>query len=342
MSESDKNLCFLSPAPHVASPVTSQQLMVHVLIALAPLALYGIYLYSWPAVIRIIVSIAVCVASEAGFRKMMGKDIRIKDGSAAVTGLLLALVLPPFIPIWIVVLSAFFAIVVAKEFFGGLGANPFNPALAGRAFAFVSFSQLMTKWVMPHQGFDAVSTATPLSYMKPSTEGLVSSAAVIAEKMGLSSVNELYLKLFLGDHGGCIGESSAVLILVGFAYLMFKKVIEWQVPVSMIITAVAINAIGGVDPLLTLLSGGLLFGAVFMATDYATTPVTFRGQIIFGVGCGLITALMRLFAGMPEGVMYSILIMNSVVPFLNRLIPRKYGYVKPPRKTKTAQEGGAK
>lgn len=342
MSESDKNEIFLSPAPHIASPVTTRKLMADVLIALAPLTLSGIYLYTWPALIRIAVSVGTAVAAEAGFRKMMGKDIRINDLSAAVTGLLFALVLPPLVPLWIVVLAVVFAIVVAKEFFGGLGANPFNPALIGRAFAVVSFSQLMTRWVAPHQGFDAVAAATPLSYMKPPAEGAVASAAAVAEKMGLSSAGELYLKLFIGDHGGCIGETSAVLILAGFAYLLFKKVIGWQIPVSMIVTAVAVNAIGGVDPVMTLLSGGLLFGAVFMATDYASSPVTPWGQIIFGAGCGLITALMRLFAGMPEGVMYSILIMNSVVPFLNRIIPYKYGYVKPPRKTKAAQEGGAK
>ena len=337
MSEADKNEIFLSPAPHIAGSVTSRKLMIHVLISLAPLAFYGIYLYGVPALIRIIVSVGVAVGAEAAFRKAMGRDVRIKDCSAAVTGLLLALVLPPLIPIWIVVISAVFAIVVAKEFFGGLGANPFNPALAGRAFAFVSFSRLMTSWVVPHHGFDAISTATPLSYLKPS-EGGISTAAAIAEKMGLSSSSEVYLKLFLGDHAGCIGESSSILILIGFVYLLITQVIEWQIPVSMIVTAVLVTALAGVDPLLTLLSGGLLFGAVFMATDYATSPVTFKGQLVFGAGCGLITALMRLFAGMPEGVMYSILIMNSVVTFLNKLIQRKYGYVKPPKKTKPAQE----
>ena len=338
MSESDKNEIFLSPAPHIAGPVTSRKLMIHVLIALAPLVLYGIYLYGLAALIRIVVSVAVTTGAEAAFRKAMGRDIRVKDCSAAVTGVLLALVLPPLIPIWIVVVAAIFAIVVAKEFFGGLGANPFNPALAGRAFAFVSFSRLMTSWVAPHGGFDAVSAATPLSYLKPS-EGGIATATAIAEKMGLSSSNEVYLKLFLGDYAGCIGESSSALILIGFVYLLVTRVIDWQIPVSMVVTAVAVCMVAGIDPLLTLLSGGLLFGAVFMATDYATSPVTFRGQIIFGAGCGLLTALMRLFAGMPEGVMYSILIMNSVVTFLNKLIQRKYGYVKPVKKAAQPKEG---
>ena len=374
MGESDKNEIYLSPAPHIASPVTTKKLMIHVLISLTPLALYGIYLYGMPALIRILVSVGATVGAEAAFRKMMGRDIRIKDCSAALTGLLLALVMPPFIPIWIVILSAIFAIVVAKEFFGGLGANPFNPALVGRAFAFVSFSRAMTSWAAPHHGvdavstasslhgvdavgtasslhgidavstassfsgFDAMSTATPLSYLKPS-EGVISTAAAIAEQMGLSSAGDVYLKLFLGDHAGCIGESSAVLILIGFVYLLVTRVIEWQIPVFMVTTAMAVGMIAGVDPLLTLLSGGLLFGAVFMATDYATSPVTFKGRIIFGAGCGLLTALMRLFAGMPEGVMYSILIMNSVVTFLNKLIQRKYGFVKPVKITKPAAKG---
>lgn len=333
MSESDKNEIYLAPAPHITGSVTTARLMQRVLIALAPLTIYGIYLYGIPALIRIVVSVAVAIGAEAAFRKAIGKDIRIKDCSAAVTGLLLALVMPPHIPIWIVVLSAIFAIVVAKEFFGGIGANPFNPALAGRAFAFVSFARLMTSWVAPHSGFDAVSTATPLSYLKM-TEGGISSAAAIAEKMGLSSSGAVYLKLFLGDHGGCIGESSAVLIIVGFVYLLLTQVIEWQITVSMVVTAVLVTAIAGIDPLLTMFSGGLLFGAVFMATDYTTSPVTFKGRIIFGAGCGLLTALMRLFAGMPEGVMYSILIMNSVVTFLNKLIQRKYGYVKPAKQGK--------
>ena len=341
MSELTKNELFLSPAPHVASPITTQIIMRDVLIALAPVTVYGIYLYSWPALIRIILSVGTAVASEAGFRKLLKKDIRIKDLSAVVTGLLLALVLPPLIPLWIVILSSFFAIIVAKEFFGGLGANPFNPALIGRAFAFVSFSQLMTSWVMPHQSFDAMSTATPLAYLKLS-DGVMPSMQSVVEKMGVSSLNELYVLLFTGNHAGCIGESSALLILVGFVYLLWRRVLEWRITVSMVVVATVVMAIAGYPPVAVICSGGLLFGAVFMATDYATSPVTPWGRLLFGAGCGLITALMRLFAGMPEGVMFSILIMNSLVPFLNRIISRKYGFVKPAPKAKAAQAGGAK
>ncbi len=330
MSESDKNEIFLSSSPHIASPVTTPQLMRHVLIALAPLAVYGIYLYGIPALMRIAVCVAVAVGAEAAFRREIGKDVRVKDLSAAVTGLLLALVLPPLLPLWIAVLSTLFAVIVAKEFFGGLGSNPFNPALTGRAFAMVSFSGAMTAWVVPHQGVDAISTVTPLAHLK--SNGQLFPLSVVAENMGFDSLPDMYLNLFIGDYGGCIGESSSALILAGFAYLLWKKVISWHIPVTMVATAVLIGMIAGVHPLFTLLSGGLLFGAVFMATDYATSPVTVKGQIMFGIGCGLITGLIRLFAGIPEGVMYSILIMNTVVPFLSRLLPKKYGYVKPIKK----------
>lgn len=336
MAESDKNEIFMSPAPHVVTPVKTQNLMLDVIIALLPLTVYGIYLFSIPALIRIVVSVLCCVGFESLFRKICKLDIRVKDLSAVITGLLLALVCPPNLPIWMLILGCFFAIVVAKEFFGGLGANVFNPALVGRAFMFVSFSGAMTSWIQPGNSiFDAMSTATPLKLIN-AKEGIAMSASEIAKTLNLSSSTDLYTQLILGNHAGCIGETSILLIILGFAYLLFKKVIDWRTPVTMMVTAVAITAIGGINPILTLTSGGLAFGAVFMATDYVTSPVTPKGKLIFGAGCGLITGLIRLFSGMPEGVMYSILIMNAVVPFLNKLIPVKYGYVKPPKKNKEA------
>ena len=336
MAESDKNEIFMSPAPHVVTPVKTQTLMLDVIIALLPLTAYGIYLFSIPALVRIIVSVLCCVGFESLFRKICRLDIRVKDLSAVITGLLLALVCPPNLPIWMLILGCFFAIVVGKEFFGGLGANVFNPALVGRAFMFVSFSGAMTSWIQPGNSiFDAVSTATPLKLIN-AKEGIAMSASEIAKSLNLSSSTDLYTQLILGNHAGCIGETSILLILLGFAYLLFKKVIDWRTPVTMMITAVAITAIGGINPILTLTSGGLAFGAVFMATDYVTSPVTLKGKLLFGAGCGLITGLIRLFSGMPEGVMYSILIMNAVVPFLNKIIPVKYGYVKPPKKNKEA------
>ena len=201
---------------------------------------------------------------------------------------------------------------------------------------FVSFSGAMTSWIQPGNSFfDAMSTATPLKLIN-AKEGIALSASEIAKTLNLGSSTDLYTQLILGNHAGCIGETSILLILLGFAYLLFKKVIDWRTPVTMMITAVAITAIGGINPILTLTSGGLAFGAVFMATDYVTSPVTPKGKLLFGAGCGLITGLIRLFSGMPEGVMYSILIMNAVVPFLNKIIPVKYGYVKPPKKNKEA------
>ena len=336
MAESDKNEIFMSPAPHVVTPVKTQNLMLDVIIALLPLTAYGIYLFSIPALVRIIVSVLCCVGFESLFRLICNLDIRVKDLSAVITGLLIALVIPPNLPIWMLILGCLFAIVVGKEFFGGLGANVFNPALVGRAFMFVSFSGAMTSWIQPGNSiFDAVSTATPLKLIN-AKEGIAMSASEIAKSLNLSSSTDLYTQLILGNHAGCIGETSILLILLGFAYLLFKKVIDWRTPITMMATAVAITAIGGINPILTLTSGGLAFGAVFMATDYVTSPVTPKGKLLFGAGCGLITGLIRLFSGMPEGVMYSILIMNAVVPFLNKIIPVKYGYVKPPKKNKEA------
>ena len=336
MAESDKNEIFMSPAPHVVTPVKTQTLMLDVIIALLPLTAYGIYLFSIPALVRIIVSVLCCVGFESLFRLICNLDIRVKDLSAVITGLLIALVIPPNLPIWMLILGCFFAIVVGKEFFGGLGANVFNPALVGRAFMFVSFSGAMTSWIQPGNSFfDAMSTATPLKLIN-AKEGIALSASEIAKTLNLGSSTDLYTQLILGNHAGCIGETSILLILLGFAYLLFKKVIDWRTPVTMMVTAVAITAIGGINPILTLTSGGLAFGAVFMATDYVTSPVTPKGKLLFGAGCGLITGLIRLFSGMPEGVMYSILIMNAVVPFLNKIIPVKYGYVKPPKKNKEA------
>ncbi len=338
MAESDKNEIFMSPAPHIVTPVKTNELMFHVIIALFPIALYGIYLFSWPALIRIAVSVIFCAGLEALFRLICysGPDrVRIKDCSSIVTGLLLAMVVPPEVPIWMLILGCFFAVIIGKEFFGGLGANPFNPALVGRAFMFISFSVAMTKWTAPSYlgAIDAVSTATPLSMLK-AKEGVVMSATGMAEKFGLFSAPQAYRQLLLGDHAGCIGETCIFLILMGFAYLVIQKVIDWKTPVAMILTTLGITSLAGIDPLLTFSSGGLVFGAVFMATDYVTTPVTAKGRVLFGMGCGLITALIRLFSGMPEGVMYSILIMNTVVPFLNKLIQRKYGFVKPQKKAK--------
>jgi electron transport complex protein RnfD len=271
--------------------------------------------------------------------------------SAIVTGLMLALVLPPACPPWMTCLGALFAIVVAKEFFGGLGANVFNPALAGRAFMMLSFGTALTTWYKPN-GWkipfifnqsanlpDALTTATPLAAAKALSQApnAVSSAslhfftnagAAAASQHGLS-YGQYVWNLFWGNYGGCIGETSSLLILAGCIYLLLTKTIDWKTPVAMVVSAFFFAFCFGLDPLTSILSGGLLFGAVFMATDYVTTPVTGWGQVIFGIGCGLITMLIRRFGSYPEGVMFSILIMNRATPFLDKLRHRKYGYVKP-------------
>jgi electron transport complex protein RnfD len=243
----------------------------------------------------------------------------VKDLSAGITGLLLALVIPPSAPLWMTALGAVFAVVVAKEFFGGLGANVFNPALIGRAFLMMSFPAAMTKWHEPQNGFAlALPDAT-------------SSASLLYTMEGGANVSDPYWQtmkeLFFGYRAGCTGETSILLILAAFVFLMVTRTIDWNTPVSMVLTSVLAALVLGLDPLFTVLSGGLLFGAVYMATDYVTTPVTFWGKIIFGAGAGLIAILIRKWGGYPEGVSYGILIMNATVPFLNKLMSRKYGFV---------------
>lgn len=344
MAESDKNEIYISPGPHYAAMRTTRTIMLSVVFALLPVAAYGVFLFGIPALVTVLVSVASCVGFESLFRLATKKDVRAGDFSAVITGLLLAMTLPPSIPVWMTVLGALFAIVVAKEFFGGLGANVFNPALSGRAFLLVSFSSAMTTWSAPFAGrssasadavsraTDAVSRATPLSFLKPSETGGILSTAEIAAGNGADSVSDLYFTYFVGNRAGCIGESAIPVILVMGVALIALKVIDWRAPLAMVFSAVAVTWIAGVDPVLTVLSGGLLFGAVFMATDYATTPQTPGGRLIFGAGCGVITALIRVFGGYPEGVMFSILIMNAVTPFLNRIIVRKYGWVPPAKK----------
>ncbi len=338
MAESETSSIYLSSSPHYAIPVTTRAVMFSVVAALLPIAAYGIYLFGISALITIVVSVLSAVAFESLFRLITKQENRAGDFSAVITGLMLAMVLPPAVPVWMIVLGAFFAIVVAKEFFGGLGANVFNPALSGRAFLLVSFTIPLTTWMAPRLSSvtDALSGATPLSFIKPA-EGAILSATEIASKMGFASSADLYWNLFLGNRAGSLGESGIFLILIAFVILVLVKVIDWRAPLSMMATTAAVSFFAGIDPLLALLSGGLVFGAVFMTTDYATSPVTPTGRLLFGAGCGLITALIRIFGGYPEGVMFSILIMNALVPFLNKIITRKLGWVPPVKKQKEAK-----
>ena len=319
MSEPVKKQLYVSPAPHFVEGISTRFLMCMLILALLPETIYGVMLFGFRALLVVLVSVAGSLVFEAAFQKLTKQNITVSDCSAVVTGLLLALVLPPTVPLWQVLLGDLFAIVVAKGFFGGLGANVWNPALTGRAFLFVSFSAAIgAAWLAP--GTDAISAATVLSKLK---EGAAGNAGA-------------YLESFLGNTAGCIGETNELLILISFAFLALTQVIDWRAPVTMVATVALLTFVSGGDVVMALTSGGLLFGATFMATDYATTPVSKAGRAVFGAGCGLLTFLIRKFGGYPEGVMFSILFMNSLSNFLNKLTSRKYGY------GKAAKKGAAK
>lgn len=324
-------LVFLGSSPHLASPVNARRLMANVLIALGPCTIYGAALFGLPAILTIIVSIGAAVGAELVFRRLIKRDIRIKDLSSALTGLLLALVLPPSTPLWMTALGAAFAVIAAKEFFGGLGANVFNPALTGRAFLIMSFPAAITTWHSPPERFalslpDALSSATPLGATR-GLSGDEAMAALAGNIGGGTDYAALMQRLFLGNHSGCIGETSIPLILLGAAYLLITQTIDWRTPAAMLGMTALASAVVGLDPLFALLSGGVVFGAVFMATDYVTAPLTAAGKLIFGAGAGLITVLIRKWGAFPEGVTYGLLIMNAVTPFLNHFIQKKYGFV---------------
>ncbi|MDR1970867.1 MAG: RnfABCDGE type electron transport complex subunit D [Treponema sp.] len=333
---------FLSSSPHIVSPVNSSALMGSMLIAVAPTAVFGVILFGLPALLTILVSVVSAMAAEALFRLITGQEPRVRDLSAAVTGLLLALILPPSMPLWMTALGAVFAVIAAKEFFGGLGGNVFNPALIGRAFLLMSFPAAMTRWHFPPGPFalrltdamssatmvDGVSGVTPLGIIKAGSD--VSGIGRVLVKAHLAASDSYWSTmkaLFIGRHPGSIGESPVWLILAAFVFLLIRKTIDWRAPVGMIAAAFISAFVLGLDPLFSVLSGGLVFGAVFMATDYVTAPLGSRGKLIFGVGAGIISILIRKWGTYPEGVSYGILIMNGLTPFLDKLLPRKYGFV---------------
>jgi electron transport complex protein RnfD len=302
----DNTRLVISPSPHVTSPVTVKSMMYGVVLSLIPAIIAGVWVFGSSALILIVVTTVAAMVFEAAWLKLRGKTITIDDGSAIITGLLLALNLPPSFPLWMAVIGAFIAIIIGKQIYGGLGRNPFNPALVGRVFLVIAFPVHMTTWIL-----DGVTTATPLGLAK--FEGIFTS----------------YSDLFFGCIGGCIGETSALAILIGGLYLIYKQYIDWRIPVGYIGTVAVLSAVFGQDPLFHVLSGGLLLGAFFMATDLVTTPITKRGKWIFAIGAGVIVVIIRLFGGYPEGVSFSILIMNAVTPLINRYTrPRKFGEVK--------------
>ncbi|MFO7928077.1 MAG: RnfABCDGE type electron transport complex subunit D [Candidatus Humimicrobiaceae bacterium] len=307
----DKEKLIISHSPHLWRGFSTSKIMYIVVAALLLPAGAGIYFFGYWAIFVIIASTATAVLTEFTIKKLRRKRF-VNDGSAIITGLLLALVLPPRMPIWMVVIGSFFAIAVVKEAFGGLGHNIFNPALGGRAFLSVCFPQEMTSWILPTKfKIDAVTTATPLN-----------------ENFAYQGTRpELYEDLFWGNVGGSLGETSALLILIGGIILLAFKIIDWRIPVFYIGTVALGSQLLGKDVLLQVLAGGLMIGAFFMATDYATSPVTGTGKIIFGVSLGVLTLLIRNFGALPEGVAFSILIMNAFTPLIDKyIILKPFGY----------------
>jgi electron transport complex protein RnfD len=287
--------------------------MRDVLIALIPAWLAAVFFFGWRAVWLTAVCVGAAVLTEYLAALFFRRKNYLNDLSAVVTGLLLAFVLPPTLPLWAAAWGAVFAILVVKELFGGLGHNIFNPALSGRAFLLASFPLFMTSWTRP---FDVLTTATPLALAK--TGQLLDTVTSAAVQTGAVESVVHYWDLFWGNIAGSLGETSALALLLGAAYLLCRRVIDWRIPLGYLGTVALFMFLAGEDAVFHLLAGGLLLGAFFMATDYTTSPMTRRGKWIFATGCGILTSVIRLWGGYPEGVCYSILIMNMFVPLIDR------------------------
>lgn len=322
----DLSKVVVTSSPHIKAEDDTRSLMLDVVLALIPALAVAIFTFGFRALTMTVATIISCIVFEWLYCKVNHKKTTIGDLSAVVTGILIAFNVPVAAPMWMPVIGGAFAIIVVKMLFGGIGKNFMNPALGARAFMMASWPALMTTWVQPHQKLplfgnvevtDAISTATPLASLKAKT-----------------LPNETLMDLFFGQHGGVIGETCALALLVGGIYLLIRKVITINIPAAYILTVAVLTFLfpmGDVDRLQwmlsQILSGGLMLGAFFMATDYVTSPVTPKGQIVFGIGCGVLTVFIRYFGGLPEGVSYSILIMNALVWMIDqKCLPRKFGY----------------
>ncbi len=317
-----ENKLLVSSSPHIQTKTNVSNVMRDVVIALLPATLAGIFFFGVSAAINVVVAVIGAVASEYIVQKIMKKPVTISDLSAVVTGLLLAMNVPASLPWWITLIGSIFAIVVAKQLFGGLGHNFINPALAARAVLLASWPVPMTNWTAP--GADAMSTATPLSIIKGGADAM----ANVSNGTGVVDI----MDLLIGRSGGCIGETSAILLLLGGVYLIYRGVITYHVPVVYLSTVFILTfAFSGFNldmAIYNLLAGGLFLGAFFMATDYASSPVNTRAQIVYAFGCGFLTSVIRYFGGYPEGVSYSILLMNVATPLLDKyIVPKKFGEV---------------
>lgn len=325
------NKLIVSLSPHVHSGDSVQKNMYGVCIALVPALICSFVFFGIGAIITTLTAVISCVLFEWAINKYILKNDRltITDGSAILTGILLAFNVPSNIPAWIVIIGSLFAIGVVKMTFGGLGCNLFNPALAGRAFMLISFPVQMTTWPIPGQSLgtylDASTGATPLAIMK---EAVKTGDASVLEKLPSS------WDMLLGNMGGCLGEVGAIAILIGLVYMLVRKIITWHIPVSILVTVFVFSGLMHVanpvyaSPVAEILTGGLLLGAVFMATDYVTSPMSKKGQVIYGVAIGFLTVVIRTFGAYPEGMSFAILIMNAFTPLINNYCkPKRFGEV---------------
>lgn len=315
----------ISTSPHDHSRWSVQRCMWNVVIALLPTAAIGIWVFGLPALWTLLLSIVGCLAAEWLIDPWMGRKCTISDGSALITGILLACNLPAILPWWMVLIGAIVAIGIGKMSFGGLGTNIWNPALVGRVFLLVSFPAAMTTWPSGvHAGIQAVSGA---SHQVDASSGATFLAQYNADWAAHTQVHVDLMNLFTGQMNGSLGEVGAIAILAGLAWLLLTRVITWHIPVAVLAGAAGLSAALGCNPLYDLLSGGLLLGAVFMATDYVTSPTTHKGQIIYGLMIGILTIIIRRFGSYPEGMSFAILLMNSATPLINHYCkPRRYGH----------------
>ena len=327
----------VASSPHIASPIDTRNLMRDVLIALVPAMVFGVVFFGPRALVATIVSVIACEFFEWAYRKIMKKSTVNGDLSAAVTGVLLAFVCAPTLPYWMLIIGDFFAIVVVKQLFGGLGKNFLNPALAGRAFLMLCYPVAMTTWVVPGIGGDVWANIIGNTTTMSGADVVTGATPLSVDFMHSGVLPDVSIgQAFVGQVGGCIGEISALALLVGGLYLIARGVIRARIPVAYIATVAVLTFIfplGGNDRLTwmayQLFTGGLFLGAFFMATDYVTSPVTKKGEVIYGIGCGLLTVFIRYFGGYPEGVSYSILIMNCCVWLIDKAgKPNRYGVTK--------------
>ena len=291
------NKLIVTAAPHITSADTTSKIMQRVCLALVPTLIASVLVFGISSLILTAVTVAACVLFEYGYCKMVGRENPVGDFSAVVTGMLLAFNLPAGMPVWMAIVGAFIAIVIVKQLFGGMGYNFANPAIVARIALAVGYASRMATYPLPENGIDALSAATPLA---------------VTGELGAES----YMTLLLGNHGGVLGETCAITILVGGLYLIATKVISPVIPVTYLATVGVLSLVAGQDPIVQLLSGGLMLGAFFMATDYVTSPTTAKGKLVFGIGLGVITCAIRFLGTMNEGVSFAILLMNLVVPYI--------------------------